>query len=371
MDMLGQEGKERAWHQLYEQFVRPELDKRSDVAWSDINKVLIKLPQDSDPIVEFNNEIRFIYKVEDPVERSAGEMLGFHEIREIKEVLPPTVDGRPVAFVYAWRAGATIRFTFDFRPNSPDFEEENHKLAPALQYRLECELLELILMPVVDSIDRLLDIGLSAFPALIPYPLNKISKYIHDNEHIEALKLIKMHCDNTFLEQLVLKWYSYEMPRERRALYDQALKTHACGLYVVTINALMGEFEGIITEWLTKTLADGEVTDLGSYNKKFEKFKSIVEAATPLETIEHKVLQSITKFLISPDTLLQKFNIVEWNNPSINVNNPSRHIIQHGKHVPEYYTRINSIKMFLVIHSIYWCIYYYETYKRDIRQEQQ
>ncbi len=371
MDMLGQEGRERTWSQFYKLFVEPELEKRSDVAWSDIHKVLIKLPQDKEPIVEFNDEVQFKYAVEDPVARNKGDVLKYYDIREIKEILPPKVDDRYVAFVYAWRSGDYINFAFDCTPNHSDFDKNEHKLAEALSLRLYYEAMEVIMSPVFETHKQLALIGLPLCPELIPFPLNKIVKHIRANELDAALKLIEVHCDDTFLEELVQKWYSREMPRERRALYDQALKTHVCDLYVVTMNALMGEFEGIITEWLTKDLAGVEVTDLGSYRKKFEKFKSIVETAIPLETIEHKVLQSITKFLISPDTLLQKFNIAEWNNPSINVNNPSRHIIQHGKHVPEYYTKINSIKMFLVIHSIYWCIYCYETYKRDIRQEQQ
>ena len=95
-----------------------------------------------------------------------------------------------------------------------------------------------------------------------------------------------------------------------------------------------------------------------------------METVIPLETVEYRILRSVCEFLVSPDTILQKFSLVNWNNPTINSNNPSRHMIVHGKRVPEYYTRANSIKMFLVIHSIYWCIYCYETYKRDIHEQQ-
>ncbi len=371
MDILGQEGRERAWSQFYKLFVEPELEKRSDLTWSEVYKVLVRLPQDKEPIVEFNDEAQFIYAVEDPVARNKGDVLQYYEIREIKEILAPKVDNRYVAFIYAWRSGDYINFTFDFMPNHTDFDENEHKLGEALSIRLYYEAMEIIMSPVFETSEQLAQMGLPLCPKLIPFPLNKIVKHVRDNEQDAALKLIEEHCDNTFLEEMVQGWYSREMPKGRKILYDQALKTHASDQYVVTINALIGEFEGIITEWLTRYSVADEVTDLGSYRKKFKKFKAMMETVIPLETIEHLMLQSITNFLISPDTLLQKFNIAEWNNPSINVNNPSRHIIQHGKLVPEYYTRINSIKMFLVIHSIYWCIYCYETYKRDIRQEQQ
>ena len=110
MDMLGQQGRERAWSQIYELFVEPELDKRSDIAWENVYKVLIKLPKDKEPIVEFNHEVRFLYAMEDPVARYAGGTLQYYEIREIKEVLPPKVGDRNVAFIYAWRKKGQIYF---------------------------------------------------------------------------------------------------------------------------------------------------------------------------------------------------------------------------------------------------------------------
>ena len=367
--MLDKEGKERAWSQFYGLFIEPELEKRSTIAWSDIYKVLIKLPKDTEPVVEFNNEVSFIYAVEDPVARNAGAALEYHEIRAIGEILPPKVDDRYVAFIYAWRTGDHIKFTFDFRPNSPDFDENEYKLGDALSMRLYYEFIEVIMPSVFEAHERLAWIGLPLCPELIPFPLNKIVKYICDNDQDAASKLIEEHCDNAFLEELVQNWYKFEMPRERKTLYDQALKTHSYNLYVVTINALMGEFEGIITDWLFRNLGE-EAKQIKEYSGKFQKFKDIMETVIPSEKVEHLIFRSICEFLVSPETILQKFYIRNWNDPVITKNNPSRHIIQHGKYIPEYYTRTNSVKMFLVIHSIYWCIYCYETYKRDIRQEQ-
>lgn len=361
MDTLGEEGRERIWSQIYDLFIEPELTKRSDIDWSDIYKVLIKLPQDRAPIVEFNNEVTFLYAVEDPVVRTVGETLGFDEIRAIKEIHPPKVDDRSVAFVYAWCKGDHIYFAFDCSPNWPDFDEENHKLGAGLQYRLECEALEHILAPVIHSEDRLLEIGVSIFPALIPFPLNAVAKNQLEGETDKALRVMEEHCDVEFIKEQVADWHSVHVLEERKELIDEALQAHSSGLYHMSINALVGQIEGIVTDWLYRS---DEANTPWKAESKFKEFQRLVESVIPVETLEVVILQSVSRFLVSPDTILRTFS--DWKNPELNVDSVSRHVIQHGKYVPEYYTKGNSIKMFLVIDSIKWCIQCYEFYKREI-----
>ena len=366
MDSLDEEGRERAWSQFYKLFIEPELEKRSTIAWSDIHKVLIKIPKDKEPIVEFNNEVQFLYELDDPVARNAGDTLGYHEIREIKEIFPPKVDNRSVAFIYAWRTRDRIYFAFDFSPNWPDFDEDTHKLGAALRYRLECEALELVIAPVLQSEAKLLEIGMSIFPALIPYPLNAVVKHQIEGETNKALRIMEEHCDLDFIKEQIANWYSVYMFEERRELIDEALQAHSSGLYHVTINALIGQIEGIITDWLHR---NSEANTPWRAESKFKEFQRLMESVIPVETVEAVILQSVSRFLISPDTILQTFS--EWNNPALNADSVSRHVIQHGKYVPKYYAKANSIKMFLVIDSISWCIQCYESYKNVIHTESQ
>ena len=362
MDMLGKEGMVRAWSQIYAQFIKPEIEERCGIAWSDIHKVLIKLPKDRDPIVEFNNEISFIYTMEDPVERNAGAKIEFYEIREIKEIIPPKVDDRCVAFIYAWRKRDQIYFVFDFRPNGPDFDEESHAIEGVIRFRLECELLEHVLIPpIIRSENKLLELGVSIFPALIPYPLNVLVKHQLEGDTNTALRIMEEHCDVDFIKQQMEIWYTLNIFEERQTLFDEALQAHSLGLHHAAINALIGQPEGIITDWLYR---HGEASIPWRINSKFDEFQRLMESVVPLEAVEQLILQSLGRFLVSPDTMLQTFS--EWNNPALNADSVSRHVIQHGKYVPEYYTKANSIKMFLVLDSICWCIQCYENYKNEI-----
>ena len=369
MHSLNQEDMERKWSQISDLYIKPELVERSKVSpidLSDVRKVLIKLPKNCDPIVEINEEAQFLYAVEDPIARTAGETLESHEIMAIKEILPPKVDDHSVAFIYAWRARNHVYFAIDFSPNGPDFDEENHGLGAGLHYRLECELLELVLAPAIHSIDKLQDIGVSVFPALVPYPINTIVKQLLNCEKSQAISVIEDYCNPDFIRKLMVNWYSIKPFGDRKGLFDETLQAHSCGYYHVTISTLIGQIEGIITDWL---IANKEANTPWKAESKFKEFQRLIESVVPIETVEEIILQSVSRFLVSPDTILRSFS--KWNNPALNVDSPSRHPMTHGKYVPEYYTKANSIKMFLVIDSISWCIQCYENYKKDIHTESQ
>ena len=134
-EVLGPEGVKRAWSQLYDMFIQPELDKR-EIGFEIVERVLVLLPKDGSPIVQFNDEAAFTYRLKDPQPRFAGDKVKYEDIRDIEAVLPPEVDGCHVAFFYAWRGRVGINLTFDFRPNNPGFVEDNHVLAEALSFQL-------------------------------------------------------------------------------------------------------------------------------------------------------------------------------------------------------------------------------------------
>lgn len=358
---------ERSWKQIYERFIEPELAKRSatsPIDLSEVYRVLIKLPKEKEPIVEFNENVQFSYIIEgtENVPRSRGESLNYYEIKQIKKILPPKVDDRSVAFIYAWRTRDHIYFAFDFSPNYPDFDENAHELGTGISNRLHYEMIGHILFRYVKSAeDKLLEIGMSAFPALIPFPLNTIVNHLNEGRTNKALQAIEDHCDSDFIEGLTKNWYSVDTFRSRQDLFDDALQAHSCGLYSIVINALIGQIEGIITDWLYSLEDDGKKKPRGS-KANFEKFKRIMGKVIPLESVEEFVLQSICKFLVSPKTILKSFS--GWDIPDINANILHRHPIQHGKHIPKYYVKANSIKIFLMIDSIHWCIQRYESYKK-------
>ena len=195
-----------------------------------------------------------------------------------------------------------------------------------------------------------------------------ITKLILENDPSAALKVLCEHCNDSFLTEMFDELFKVNQARIRKQLYLEALEAHRRGWYHLTINALVGQIEGIITDFLAVELRGANVDLPGSYGGKFRKFKEVIESVMPAEEIEERILQSLCDFLISPDTMLQRFNVQEWDEPLASTAFPSRHRVQHGNYVPEYYTHENSIKMFLVIQSIYWCISCFNAY-RSVRRE--
>ena len=363
---LTPDGRERFWKQIYELFIEPELVKRS-ANFSEVCRVLIKLPKEKEPIVEFNENVQFSYVIEgtENAPRSRGESLNYYEIKQIKKILPPKVDNRSVAFIYAWRKKDNIYFAFDFSPNYPDFDENTHELGTGISSRLYYEMIGHILFQhVKNAEDELLKIGMSVFPALIPFPLNTIVKHLNEGKTNKALQAIKNHCDSDFIEELTKNWYSVGIFRDKQPLFDEALQAHSCNLYHSVIHTLISQIEGIVTDWLF-SLGNGKKEKPWRSETKFKEFKCIMENVIPLESVEEFVLQSIGKFLVSPETILKPF---QWSNPDINTNILNRHPIQHGKYIPGYYVKANSIKIFLMIDSIYWCIQCYENYKDHLHK---
>ena len=367
MDMFGEEGRERAWSRIYELYIEPEVEKRPDVEWSAIYKVLIKLPKGKEPEVEFNDEVQFIYAVEDPVGRNAGEALEYYDFREIKEIIPPKVDNRSVAFIYAWRTRDHIYFACDFSPNLPDFDESSHKLSQGLEFHLKCKLIERMIPNMVQAQPLLLKHGLALFSRLLNYPLNQMVKSFVDGNPEVALNLLEEYANPDFIRSVVAQWNRVESFVAREPLFAEAVEAHANGQYHLSINALIGHIEGTITDWLYKEVKAPHDVPVG-YKSRIETFKQTIEVTVTPEFAVNKVIESICEFLISPETLLQGY--FDWNSPLPNINSPHRNFLAHGKYIRELYTKVNSIKMFLVLDSICFCIECYEDHKNEIQELQ-
>src|SRR5688572_25887605 len=88
----------------HERWIEPEIQRRRDTGALPedfrIRQCLIRLPVGAPPVVEFNDEIGWIAKV-DPVEDlTAGEPVYLHQIGAIRSVEPPSIDGKRVAFYF-------------------------------------------------------------------------------------------------------------------------------------------------------------------------------------------------------------------------------------------------------------------------------
>lgn len=355
---------DRVWNQFFAGIIQPELERRSShnpVDFSDVSRLMILFPNEGVPIVELNDEVRIVYAVEETegVPRQRGERLTAFETKQIKEILPPTIEDRRVAYFYAWRVPEQILFTFDFSPNWPDFDTATQKLTAQLHRHLTFKFLERILEAILHAEENLQKIGMSVGLTLLPYPINTMVRLIDAEMTSVAMLVLKDHCDPAFITSLVDKWFSLGCFLDRKPLFVETLQAFEMGQHHLVINALIGQVEGVITDWLYDVLEDQEETNFESPKQKFNRFKRIMYSIVPFERVESLLVRSACDFLTSPEAILRRFR---WDDPNLNTRSLSRHAIQHGKYVREDYTQENSIKLYLLLDNIHWCIECYETY---------
>jgi hypothetical protein len=150
--VLGPEATTNFFNQIMKLWVNPEIESRkSNGALPElftIYKCLITLPKGNPPIVKFNEEFGWEVTVKRAPGMSfeKGQEVYIHEIISVKNVKLPTIDGKPVAFVYFVREGIdTFRIFLDFSPNHPNFQsskEGNVLLEEQIAELLQTKLVE-------------------------------------------------------------------------------------------------------------------------------------------------------------------------------------------------------------------------------------
>ena len=268
------------FNQVMKLWIEPEISKRKQKGILPenfkIHRCLIRLPQDGNPIVEFNNEVRFkaMAKFAPGTFKKKGELVYVHEIKEIGKVLPPEVEGKRVDFVYICSTDYGYQIFFDFTQSSPSGritrKEENWELGDMIADFQRRILTERVIR-IHDKAQALLqEIGLWAAPALLPYPLNRILYKLSEGDARGARKTLVEHCTPGFIENLLPKWQTVKEFEERNGLIQEALDAHKKGQYRLSIYALLLQVEGIITDWIYTKLPGKIPWRQVSKTKKFQ-----------------------------------------------------------------------------------------------------
>jgi hypothetical protein len=88
------------------EYIQPEVArKRANGELSDsfrVRECLIKLPGDRPPIILFNEDCGWNIKpkLAPGIEMEIGQPIYLHEVVDVEEVMPPTVDDKRVALIY-------------------------------------------------------------------------------------------------------------------------------------------------------------------------------------------------------------------------------------------------------------------------------
>ena len=355
--LLDNAASKNFFDQIMELWVSPELEKRQKNNSINRNfkfdRCIIKFPKDKEPIVNFNDEAGFIAIVQPDRESSfnKGDPIRIHHVNEILEVLPPTVDDKRVGFVFLHVVNGNWRIFFDFTPNDDHWQDtgKNWPLGKDIAESYQNLLEEKTILISRDANELLRSMGLWPAPALIPYPLSKIIMQLSKKRKDDAIKTLVDYCSIEFLENLSKKWYDNEHFARKKIIFSQAVTGHKLGLYTLTIPALLPLVEGIITDWAIPKVPDGDVS--WRQESKTKKFRDIVLDKHGSVTYNIIVNSAISFILNGP--VLSSFK--KWLD-DVQTEFPNRHVVGHGKFNEEIYSKENSIKLFLLIDTIFHII---------------
>lgn len=192
---------------------------------------------------------------------------------------------------------------------------------------------------------ELVQVGLWAAPAITPYPLNKIIDAVRNDNTQEGRDILVKHCSSDFIDKLCYRWWAVTIFADRRPLLVEAINAHKQGQYRLTIRTLLPEIEGIVTDWIYQN-GDRKVHAYRQESKTKEFFDSIVQK------LDDKslgiIIQSTANFILK-GPVLESFK--GWESKINTFAN--RHVVEHGKFDDTLFTEENSIKLILLLDTLF------------------
>lgn len=332
------------------QYVEPEINKRKSCGAInedfEVRDCLITFYNQSVHNIAFNYEI--IWRVElelnEPKEYVSGELVYIHSIKKIKRVYPPQIDNNRVSYICLLWNGIEYVVLFDFDPDSEtdDIWEHEETVREHLNYYIVKKTLEFS-RQWNEGFEKF---GLWTAPALLPYPINKIATHINNNDYEGAKDTLLDFCNYERIERLTNKWLELKVFEDRKISIEQALYAHKNRMYFLSISALLPQIEGIITDFAYEKVGDVPVPY--KQDKKTKWFRDYILNENIKKYMSHYIIESTINFILE-GPVLKSFDWKENVNPSF----PNRNVIGHGKFSPNLYTEENSVKIFLLIDTIF------------------
>jgi len=356
--MLDEAGVQTLFREIHELWVEPELMKRRAVKTLTrefrIRQCLIKLPPHAPPIVEFNEEITWLVTAKKPLglEFEKGQPVHISDIESIESVAPPEVDGKRVAFFFVHWTGTGWRIVFDCTPTtssaSSDSTGDDWPYGRSIADYLNDVLGERVIQHYGAILDDIEPISLWPAPALIPYPLSAICDLCKKGSQDEARQLLVKHCSPVFLIQLVRTWNDVLAFKERTSLFSEALQAHENKQYSLSVSALIPHFEGVMTDWMHTKIPDVPFRQ----ESKTKRFRDLIAQGAARSYTNQQVADSVVSFIVD-GPVLKTFD--DWLAP-VQTSFPNRNVVGHGKFDSGLFTEENSIKVFLMLDTLYQII---------------
>ena len=319
-----------------------------------IHRCLIKFPKGAEPVVELNEEIIWVATIKQPKDASfePGGQVFLWQVESVETVDPPTHNGERVAFIFLYWTGIDWRLIFDCTPNIPGdayqpCDTDDWQLGRTIADSINLVLHEYAIYnhDIVQA--AIQAIGLWAAPALLPYPLTAIVEKCKNGDPDAARRILVDHCNSQFLRGLAQAWRAVAAVAARQTLFDDALAAHEIKQYTLSISALVPHVEGVITDWVYSQLPATDVPF--RQESKTKKLRDVLSTGVQRTFTNQRVAESVVNFILH-GPLLATFT--DWLLP-VPDSFPNRNIVGHGKYDNTLYTKENSIKVFLLLDTLF------------------
>lgn len=173
------------------------------------------------------------------------------------------------------------------------------------------------------------------------------SKVINGTDINGARQTLISFCTTDFIRKLSSNWLGNSHFLLRKRPFEEAVFAHQEGKYVLSIHALLPQLEGIITDWLYARSQKDNIP--WRQESKTKKFRDLISEKQMSYYSFQRIIDLTLDFIIS-GPVLSTFK--QW---TMSVDNtfPNRNIVEHGKYEDSVYTEENSIKLFLLLDTIY------------------
>ncbi|GAB4377013.1 MAG: hypothetical protein Kow00121_25330 [Elainellaceae cyanobacterium] len=211
------------FNQITNLYLMPEIKKRRDEGKLSnefrVKQCLIKLPQNREPVVLFNDEVSWLLSVVVSEAVQAGDTPYLHQLTEFHSVDLPEENGERVAFIFLkHRIDDKYDIIFDATPN----QEMELGERQAAEKQVQDLIITLITQKLADyaaevfSCDKTQSIlyknGLWLIPRLMPYPLSEVVRLIETSPK-EAVETIQKYCyEKDLLEKMLEDWQGSMSP---------------------------------------------------------------------------------------------------------------------------------------------------------------
>jgi len=312
-----------------------------------IRQALVLLPTDRAPIVQFNEQIQWKMRMDTSSFRP-GQAVYLHDIKKVTGVEFPKVGDKKVAFIFFYYTGTKYSLLFDFSPNSqpqgntPEYGYASDRTLTSY-YNLFFSEMALNALPESKS-NALSSAGFFVTPAIMPYPFTVLcdpTRTITD-----FLTALHSHFSCDALLEMVNNWSVTPGWRERATIFQEAVGNMADKRFASVISLLVPQLEGVLRD--TVYLLCNDASYMNSQKACEVLRKEIDKEEMPKLT--HRYLSSFMDFFNEKSGLFLSFK--KWTD-DLSEGFISRHVVSHGKHAPEMYTRENCLRLFLVMSTIH------------------